>query len=75
MQYMLDSSEQAKEQCKTACFEQLINSNSVFSDSKNMNKFHDVLTMVKTPISSAATPLLSADGSTLLTRKMLSWKG
>ena len=55
--------------------EQLIRSNPVFSDSKNMNKFHDALKMVKTPMSSGATLLLSADGSTLLTKKMLSGKG
>ena len=55
--------------------EQLIRSNPVFSDSKNIIEFHDALKMVKTPMSSGATPLLSADGSTLLTKKMLSWKG
>ena len=39
------------------------------ADRKNMKKFHDALKTIYGPKSSGATPLLSADGSTLLTDK------
>ena len=38
-----------------------------FADRKDMKKFHDALKTIYGPKSSGATPLLSADGSTLLT--------
>ena len=38
-----------------------------FADRKDMMKFHDALKTIYGPKSSGATPLLSADGSTLLT--------
>ena len=40
-----------------------------FADRKDMKKFHDALKTIYGPKSSDATPLLSADGSTLLTDK------
>ena len=40
-----------------------------FADRKDMKKFHDALKTNYGPKSSGATPLLSADGSTLLTDK------
>ena len=40
-----------------------------FADWKDMNKFHDSLKTIYGPESSGAIPLLSADGSTLLTDK------
>ena len=40
-----------------------------FADRKDMKKFHDALKIIYCPKSSGATPLLSADGSTLLTDK------
>ena len=40
-----------------------------FADRKDMKKFHDALKVIYGPKSSGATPLLSADGSTLLTDK------
>ena len=40
-----------------------------FADRKDMKKFHDALKTIYCPKSSCATPLLSADGSTLLTNK------
>ena len=40
-----------------------------FADRKDMKKFHDALKTIYGPKSSGATPLLSADGSTLLTDK------
>ena len=40
-----------------------------FADRKDMKKFHDALKTIYGPISSGATPLISADGSTLLTDK------
>ena len=40
-----------------------------FADRKDMKKFHDALKKIYGPKSSGATPLLSADGSTLLTDK------
>ena len=40
-----------------------------FADRKDMKKFHDALKTVYGPKRSGATPLLSADGSTLLTDK------
>ena len=40
-----------------------------FADRKDMKKFHDALKTIYGPKSSSATPLLSADGSTLLTDK------
>ena len=39
------------------------------ADRKDMKKFHDALKTIYGPKSSGATPLLSADGSTLLTDK------
>ena len=46
-----------------------------FADRKDMKKFHDALKTIDCPKSSGATPLLSADGSTLLTDKdaILKW--
>ena len=38
-----------------------------FADRKDMNKFHDALKTIYGPKCSGATPLLSADGTTLLT--------
>ena len=40
-----------------------------FADRKDMKKFHDALKTIYGPKSSGVTPLLSADGSTLLTDK------
>ena len=40
-----------------------------FADRKDMKKIHDVLKTIYGPKSSGTTPLLSADGSTLLTNK------
>ena len=40
-----------------------------FADRKDMKKFNDALKTIYGPKSSGATPLLSADGSTLLTDK------
>ena len=40
-----------------------------FADRKDMKKFHDALKTIYGPKSSGATPLLSANGSTLLTDK------
>ena len=40
-----------------------------FADRKDMKKFHDAVKTIFGPKSSGATPLLSADGSTLLTDK------
>ena len=40
-----------------------------FANIKDMKKFHDALKTVYDPKSSGATPLLSADGSTLLADK------
>ena len=40
-----------------------------FADRKDMKKFHDAPKTIYDPKSSGATPLLSADGSTLLTDK------
>ena len=40
-----------------------------FADRKDMKKFHDALKTIYDPKSSGATPILSADGSTLLTDK------
>ena len=40
-----------------------------FADRKDMKKCHDALKTIYGPISFSATPLLSADGSTLLTDK------
>ena len=40
-----------------------------FADRKDMKKFHDALKTIYGPKRSGATPLLSADGSTLLTDK------
>ena len=40
-----------------------------FADQKDMKKFHDALKTIHGPKSSGATPLLSIDGSTLLTDK------
>ena len=40
-----------------------------FADRKDMKKFHDALKTIYGPKSSGATPLISADGSTLLTDK------
>ena len=40
-----------------------------FADRKDMKKLHDALKTIYGPKSSGATPLLSADGSTLLTDK------
>ena len=40
-----------------------------FANRKDMKKFHDALKTVYGPKSSGTTPLLSADGSTLLTDK------
>ena len=40
-----------------------------FADRKDIKKFHDALKTIYGPKSSGATPLLSADGSTLLTDK------
>ena len=40
-----------------------------FADRKDLKKFHDALKTIYGPKSSGATPLLSADGSTLLTDK------
>ena len=40
-----------------------------FADRKDTKKFHDALKTIYGPKSSSATPLLSADGSTLLTAK------
>ena len=40
-----------------------------FTDQKDMKKFHDALKPIHGPKSSRATPLLNADGSTLLTDK------
>ena len=40
-----------------------------FADRKEMKKFHDALKTIYGPKSSGATPLLSADGSTLVTDK------
>ena len=40
-----------------------------FADRKDMKKFYDALKTVYDPKSSGTTPLLSADGSTLLTDK------
>ena len=40
-----------------------------FADRKDMKKFHDALKTIYGPKSSGATPILSADGSTLLTDK------
>ena len=40
-----------------------------FADRKDMKKFHDALKTIYSPKSSGATPLLSADGNTLLTDK------
>ena len=40
-----------------------------FADRKDMKKFHDALKTIYGPKISGATPLLSADGSTLLTDK------
>ena len=40
-----------------------------FADRKDMKKFHDALKTSYGPKNSGATPLLSADGSTLLTNK------
>ena len=40
-----------------------------FADQKDMKKFHDALKTIYCPKSSGAAPLLSADGSTLLTDK------
>ena len=40
-----------------------------FADRKDMKKFHDALKTIYGPKSSGATPLLSADGSHLLTDK------
>ena len=40
-----------------------------FADRKDMKKFHDAMKTSYHPKSSGATPLLSADGSTLLTDK------
>ena len=40
-----------------------------FADRKDMKKFHDALKTIYDPNSFGATPLLSADGSTLLTDK------
>ena len=40
-----------------------------FADRKDMKKFHDALKTIYGPKSSGAYPLLSADGSTLLTDK------
>ena len=40
-----------------------------FADRKDMKKFHDAQKTIYGPKSSGATPLLSADGSTLLTDK------
>ena len=40
-----------------------------FADQKDMKKFHDVLETSYCPKCTGATPLLSADGSTLLTDK------
>ena len=45
-----------------------------FADRKDMEKFHDALKTIDGPKSSAASSLLSADGSTFLHIKMLSWK-
>ena len=39
------------------------------ADRKDMKKFHDALKTIYGPKSSGTTPLLSADGSTLLTDK------
>ena len=41
-----------------------------FADRKDMKKFHDALKTIYGPKCSGATPLLSADGSTLLTDKI-----
>ena len=40
-----------------------------FADRKDMKKFHDALKTIYDPKGSSAIPLLSADGSTLLTDK------
>ena len=40
-----------------------------FADRKDMKKFHDALKTIYGPKCSGVTPLLSADGSTLLTDK------
>ena len=40
-----------------------------FADRKDMKKFHDALKTIYDPKRSGAIPLLSADGSTLLTDK------
>ena len=40
-----------------------------FADRKDIKKLHDALKTIYGPKSSGATPLLSADGSTLLTDK------
>ena len=45
-----------------------------FSDRKHMKKFFDALKTVYGPQSSGTTPLLSADGTCLLTDKEESWK-
>ena len=41
-----------------------------FADRKDMKKLHDALKTIYGPKRSGATPLLSADGSTLLTDKL-----
>ena len=46
-----------------------------FADRKDMKKFHDDLKTIYGPKSSSATPLLSADGSTLLSDKDAILKG
>ena len=45
-----------------------------FADRKNMKKFFDALKTIYGPQSSGTTPLLSADGTSFLTDKEVSWK-
>ena len=54
--------------CKTPGYKKVEEIQS-FADQKDMKKFHDALKTIYGPKSSGATPLLSADGSTLLTDK------
>ena len=55
--------------CKTPGWSKKAEEIQSFADRKDRKKFHDVLKTIYDPKSSGTTPLLSADGSTLLTDK------
>ena len=63
-QYVLSS-----ETCKTPGWAKRIDEILSFADRKDMKKFFDALKTVYDPQSSGTTPLLSADGTSLLTDK------